>query len=164
MTEPDIVAGVIALNRGRLVGKTRLQKTIYLLQKCGMEEVFDFDYYNFGPFSAELADAADWAEAEGKIITTQRSGSYAAPYTEYVARVAGPDQIGGVTAKELSEILTKIESCSAITLELAATMVFLKDDGVSEEALDETLAKLKPLKTTAERLSGAHKLVRQLNL
>ena len=32
------------------------QKTIYLLQECGLEKKYDFVWYNFGPYSQQLAD------------------------------------------------------------------------------------------------------------
>jgi len=46
MNYEDIVVGIVALNAGRLVGKTRLQKTAYLLEKCGMNAEFNFGYHN----------------------------------------------------------------------------------------------------------------------
>src|SRR5437879_1961262 len=57
------IAGLVKLNGGRLVGRTRLQKSVYLLRLCGVDLGFDFDYHYYGPYSEELASAARDAEA-----------------------------------------------------------------------------------------------------
>src|SRR5262245_44093321 len=57
----EMVANVVALNSGRLVGRTRFQKTMYLLSQLGVRIPFEFEYHHYGPYSAELADALDAA-------------------------------------------------------------------------------------------------------
>ena len=61
MDPVTLVVGLVALNGGQLVSKIRLQKTVYLLDACGLGSGLEFDYANFGPYSADLAQAADEA-------------------------------------------------------------------------------------------------------
>ena len=51
MNYPVAVTALVNLNGGRIVGKTRLQKTVYLLKECGIDLGFDFDYHHYGPYS-----------------------------------------------------------------------------------------------------------------
>ena len=43
------VAKVIELNGGELIGRTRLQKTFYFLERLGVGFGFDFQYHHYGP-------------------------------------------------------------------------------------------------------------------
>jgi uncharacterized protein YwgA len=67
-------------------GTTRLQKLVFLAQNGGLDddpipdekgfELFDFDPYNYGPFSKELAQAVDDLADEGLIEkSTARTSS-----------------------------------------------------------------------------------------
>ena len=49
------LAGVIAAHDDRrIVGRTRLQKTIYLLQRKGLPTDFDYSLHFYGPYSEGL--------------------------------------------------------------------------------------------------------------
>ena len=53
----DIVAAIVAAAGGRLTSRVRLQKVVYLLDRLGLHSGFDFDYYNYGPYSRDLDNA-----------------------------------------------------------------------------------------------------------
>src|SRR5688572_18747783 len=57
------VQQVVSLNGGKLIGKTRLQKSIYLLEAFQGGYGFDFDYHYYGPYSEEVSRAASDAIA-----------------------------------------------------------------------------------------------------
>ena len=74
MTDREsIVVAVLAAANGRLAGRVRLQKVVYLLDRLGLESGFAYDYYHYGPFSRELDNAVADAEAfrtrRGKVRT-----------------------------------------------------------------------------------------------
>jgi len=160
MSHEDCIVGIVALNGGRLVGKTRLQKTVYLLEKRGMSVGFDFEYHNFGPFSVDVARATDFAKAEGRLDERPQQGFHGVPYSLFETPERAPDRLGKLSAGEASELLQIMGGYSAIELELAATMAFLADEGESD--VDSALIQLKPAKATEERIARAHNLLDEL--
>lgn len=164
MKSETIITGLIALNGGQLVGKTRLQKEVYLLQECGIGDFFDFEYHYFGPFSAELAEAADFAEVSGMVRVEEKYGHYDVPYSEFTTGVEEPERLGKLDATSARSLLRMLDSRSAVTLELAATLRFLRNEGVAEADLDDQVATLKPQKASRARLAEAHDLLRELGL
>lgn len=164
MSEPwEMVTDVVALSGGRLVGKTRLQKTVYLLDACGLGSGFDFEYHHFGPFSAELAEAADGAWVMGTVDQEPRTGSHGVPYVIFSTTAPKPGALGGMTAAEAERLLTLMGQHSALDLEVAATLHYLRANGYGDGAEAELIVR-KPLKATQERIDTAKRLLAQLNV
>ncbi len=46
---------------GEIVGRTKLQKTVAILELAGLGAGFPFSYHIFGPYSEELSQATDRA-------------------------------------------------------------------------------------------------------
>lgn len=164
MKRSDLVTALVALNGGKLVGKTRLQKVVYLLDQCGLNSGLDFDYHNFGPFSADLARATDVAKVKKKIREKQKLGYHDVLYSEFTTKEDAPGKVGDLKSSDVQRALEIMEGFSAIQLELAATLAYLKDSGVDEHYLDSTVKKLKPLKAEQPRLERAHELLRELGI
>ena len=57
-----------------------------------------------------------------------------------------------------------MDKYSAVDLELAATMAFLTEYGVSPGDIVPTVKKLKPLKATVPHLKRSRKLLRELGI
>jgi len=54
---------------GEVDGRTKLQKIIFLgQQELGLEKIFDFNEYYYGPYSDELTDALEQLIRSGDII------------------------------------------------------------------------------------------------
>jgi uncharacterized protein len=70
-----MVARVVGDAGGEIVGRTRLQKTVFLLGLAGFQDQFRFAYKHYGPFSEALADAAELAVAFDVMSERQRSAS-----------------------------------------------------------------------------------------
>ncbi len=60
-----LIARLIKTVGGKLVGRIRLQKTMYILQAAGLDSNLVYQYYHYGPYCEELADAADYGAASG---------------------------------------------------------------------------------------------------
>lgn len=164
MNEPwDIVVGVVALNGGELVGKTRLQKTLYLLDACGLGSGFSYEYHHFGPFSAALAEAADDAQTLKRLVQETRQGSYEVPYTVFRTDVAAPEAVGTLSAVAVSDMLRMLRGYTAIDLEIAATLHYLRENGYQGGEEQEVVVR-KPLKATPERIEKAKGLLTNLHL
>jgi len=159
----ELVVALVAANGGTIVGKTRLQKTVFLLDQCGLSSGFEFEYHNYGPFSADLADAAERAELMGRLKSATRPGYHEVPYVVFNTSDRAPDKIAAFDTPAIQDKLRVLGQSSAIILELAATLRYFKDLG-SRDGIESTVRQLKPLKATPERLDKAWKLLANLGL
>ena len=163
MNASDVAVGIVALSDGEFIGRTRLQKTVYLLDLAGMKSGLAFDYHNYGPFSAELAEAWDEADRSGRLEIGEKAGFHEVPYTIFKTKEGAPKKLGGLSSRKATELLEVLKPYSAVVLELAATIAFLREDQFPGDVIEEVRT-LKPLKATPERLRQAEHLLRELGL
>ena len=166
MNVADIVVNLIALHGGEMVGRTRLQKEAYLLHRCGANLDLPFIYHHYGPYSFALVDGLIDARAEGRIEIEERLGSYGIRYAIFRSKGTSGvrDRLGDLPATSVRSLLEKMQEVSDIVLELAATIVFLREDGgYGYDAMEETKER-KPLKATRDRMEQALMLLRKLGL
>src|SRR5262245_58810268 len=70
------LGGVIAAHEGRkVVGRTRLQKTIYLLQRKGLPTDFDYSLHFYGPYSEGLNTGLSLVKQLGLVTEEAKAGS-----------------------------------------------------------------------------------------
>jgi hypothetical protein len=149
------IARVIRDAGGEIVGRTKLQKTFYLLTLAGFEGQFRFGYKHYGPFSEELAEAADLAAAFDVISELQKPASWGGTYSVYSAAPgelsAQPDRL---------RLTQEAARADAVLLELAATAAYLAQEG-KPEPWTET-ERRKPDKAGDGRLERARELYGRL--
>ena len=164
MNPEDVVVHLITLSGGEVIGKTRLQKEAYLLDQCGAGFALPFIYHHYGPYSFELAEGWEDAQAEDRIEIKERPGRYGV-YSIFKLNESGgtSDSLGSLSADEVQAHLDKMTTASDVVLELAATLVFLREEGYGEQAIEELKIR-KPLKANAQRIDKARALLRELNL
>lgn len=161
----DFVVGVIALCGGKVAGKTRLQKTVYLIQRLTETNFFRFGYHYYGPYSVDLVAAVDGAQDGGRIQADMRVGYYNIPYVMYKTDERTPDRLAGRSVTKIRGWLKKFDEVDTIVLELAATWLFLRcDEGIPTNKIQPLLRQLKPQKATDDRLNKALSLLKSLNL
>jgi hypothetical protein len=163
MDAVDWLAALIRLNGGEIVGKTRLQKIVYLLEAKDLGFGFSFDYHNYGPYSAEVSFALDDAEALELVKTNERPGFHEVPYTVYAASEAAPAFAADNATAARKVALQIMDRYSALVLELAATAVYLRESGYRSNYWDETRRR-KPLKASPDRILSAKVLLSELGL
>jgi uncharacterized protein len=166
MNDPiEMVVGLVALNDGELVGKVRLQKTFYLLDACGLQSGFDYDFHFYGPFSADLARAADDAPALNRLNFEDKFGYHEVPYRVFHAShdAPPPERLGELSAAEIRENLKLMARYSAAELEVAASIIFLRNNGYQDDPVAETRRR-KPATATADRVARAERLIAELRL
>ena len=166
MITEDIVVDLIALNGGKLVGRTRLQKGAYLLHRCGANFDLFFTYHHYGPYSFELAEGCLDACAEGWIEIEEKPGRHGTRYAIFkLGENAKPSgRLGVLSADEVRPFLEKMQKVSDVVLELAATIVYFLEDGYDmERAVTETKVR-KPLKANEANLARANSLIHKLGL
>jgi uncharacterized protein len=162
MISPDDVAvSIVSFNGGQLIGRTRLQKTAFLLERCGMGSGLEFEYRHYGPFSVDLARGCDDADFDGRLAMVEKPGSREMPYTVFKTSELAPDHLGNISGPDVRALLTAMARYSDIVLEVAATIVYLRD--LSGDPVEEVKI-LKPHKATDQRISQAKELIRQLRL
>lgn len=159
----ELVIGVVALNGGEMVGKTRLQKTLYLLESAGLGAGIDFDYHHYGPYSAAAAIATDFAVMSSSLISKERPGYHQVPYTVFSTNERAPNRLGSMSADVAQEKLALLGSYSALELEIAATILYVEKAGLGADPIAE-VKRLKPLKATSKRVRRAQSLIDGLGL
>lgn len=154
--EAKKVADVIRDAGGTLVGRTRLQKTAYILEITGLGEGFSFEYRHYGPFSEELALATRNADVLGLVSEEERPASWGGLYSIFTVR-EGSGRQSPKARRDLAKIAVDADP---IELELAATAAFLKLQG-EMDPWGET-ERRKPEKAENGRLKKAKELYAQL--
>lgn len=163
MQADDIVVALVALWGGELVERIRLQKGAYLLHRCGANLGLRFVYYDYGPYSFALAAGCAEAIEERRIEVDERTGQR---YNRYRVFRTGERAGGALAADEARRIVGKLKRTTDLVLEIAATIVFLRDRGGYKEmkqAIAETRAR-KAQKVTEDRMERALALLRDLGL
>lgn len=141
---------------GRVVGRTKLQKIAYLLELCGLGEGFKFEYRHYGPYSEDLTEAIQLADAFGLVKEDQRRADWGGMYSVY--SLATPSIQATGPRAEFAKAAAEI---GAIELELAATAAYLKTVEHYPDPWEETKRR-KPEKATDARLKSAKEAYDQL--
>jgi uncharacterized protein YwgA len=160
-----LVAEIISAAGGRVVGRVRLQKIFYLLDRLGLGSGLDYDYHHYGPYSAELAEAVEDATAFGMVDERIERRSYdGVPYSIFQQpRVTPGPQIGQLECSKAVRALRRMQAETATVLELAATIDWLKN----QERVDNwehELVRRKGAKAEQGRVQQAQQLLRALDL
>jgi uncharacterized protein len=155
-TAPEKVADIVRNAGGRIVGRTRLQKLAYFLELVGVGDGFDFEYRHYGPYSEDLASAAQVADFLDFLNEDEVATSWGGSYSVFTTKEKVPTDIIDARLR-IAQLAAKADS---IALELAATAAFLATEG-HEDPWEET-ARRKPEKAEESRLANAKSLYRSL--
>jgi uncharacterized protein YwgA len=159
----DNVAALIRLNGGQIVGKTRLQKIVYLLEEAKLGFGLSFDYHNYGPYSADLSFATDDVVSLNYVKVEERYGFHSVPYTVFRATSDAPEFPDDPLKHKRKAALTIMENYSALVLELAATALYLSRHGYGADAWKE-VKRRKSSKAVAPIVEKAKHLLGELKL
>jgi len=160
-----LIAEVIATAGGRIVGRVRLQKIFYLLDRLGLGSGFDYEYHHYGPYSGELAEAVEDATAFGLIDERIERRAYdGVPYSIFERPRETPRaRLGQMDQGKAARALELMQAEPATVLELAATIDWLKHQEQIGDWRPE-LIRRKGAKTEGGRVERAERLLRALNL
>ena len=75
----------------------------------------------------------------------------------------GPKTLGELPWRKAKDVLKRMDQASNTVLELAATMVYLREDCAGDQIIAEVKA-LKPIKATDKLLAEAERLLDNLGL
>jgi uncharacterized protein YwgA len=110
---------------GEIVGKVRLQKTVYLLDQLGVPTEFSFSYHHYGPYSDELAEVVDDDVIFRRVKAERRRRSDGVPYVVYKTDTADTAGESVFEQPRINAALQAMQRSSATVLELAATIHWL---------------------------------------
>lgn len=154
-----LIARLIKTVGGKLVGRIRLQKTMYILQAAGLDSNLVYQYYHYGPYCEELADAADYGAASGFFKEEEVNTSWGTAYSVYTANSKASDV--DALPEAFIQLAQKAADSSSVVLELAATALYLsKEEGVVD-VWSETIVR-KPQKAKDGRIEMAKELYGEL--
>ena len=140
----QFVADVVALADGELIGRTRLQKTLCLMELGGVGSGFSYSYHHYGPYSEEVSVAASDAAVLGLLREDLQRASWGGQYSVFRTDLAAAAVEGNEPVKAL---ISKAKQADGIALELAATAAFLASRGSQQPWAD--VARLKPEKLSS---------------
>jgi uncharacterized protein len=155
MNEAQQAAAIVRDAGGRIIGRTRLQKVGFILEAAGLGVGFVFRYKHYGPYSEDLTVAARIAAVTGLVQEIEQPASWGGLYSTY-STASPQDPLVDETRRRIAQ---ETACADAIELELAATALFLANEGV-QNAWAET-ARRKPDKA-AGRLEQAKVLYERL--
>ncbi len=160
-----LVAGVVAAAGGQVVGRVRLQKMFYLLDRIGLGSGFDYEYHYYGPYSSEVAEAVEDATAFGRLEERVGRRSYdGVSYSIFEnPRLPAQPCLGSLDYDHAAKALRLMQAEPATVLELAATIDWLRtQEQVSDWRLE--LVRRKGAKAEASRVARAERLLHDLNM
>jgi uncharacterized protein YwgA len=159
----NVVAAVVEAAGGRLTGRVRLQKMVYLLDLHGLNSGFPFEYHHYGPYSRDV----DIATADAKAFlpfeeTFDHRSSDGARYSIFTFKGQAPVEAFGPLGKEKAlELGERLRGVNVTVLELAATVDWLwRVEKVSDWRRE--VARRKNVKVQNGRLEKAIELLRDL--
>ncbi len=150
-------AEIVRDSGGKVIGRTKLQKIGYLLSVAGLEDGLPFVYKHYGPYSEDLAAGAREAALLDFLDETEQQASWGGMYSIYVAK----EQPSSNVPPARLRLATEAAGADAIELELAATALFLANEGF-KEPWAETMRR-KPEKSANGRIDKARELYRKLS-
>lgn len=159
-----VICDTLEAAGGLLIGRIRLQKTIYLLSKMGMAAPFSFIYHHYGPYSADLANALDFSVGFGMVDEIiERRKSDGARFSKFRLKAKPKSQTDFFNHPEIITAISTFTTASSTVLELAATIYWLKHD---ENCLNwhSEIIRRKGVKTEEGRLGKAEKLLETVGL
>jgi uncharacterized protein len=161
----EIVTAVVAAAGGTLASRVRLQKSVYLLDRLGLDSGFDYDYYHYGPYSRDLENAAADAQAFEMLVEEfGRRKSDGAMYSVFKTNSQPKKEaFGSLDVKTAENIMQSLAATNVTVLELAATVDWLCHFEKRRDWQSE-VRKRKGVKASQDRLEKAIGLLKDLGL
>ena len=142
------LAGIVAAHPNRqVVGRTRLQKTVKLLQRLGLPTDYDYMTHYYGPYSSGVQSDIGLLEQFGAITEQQRISQDGSPY--YVIEAKPEMELPEL--KRFQKYITLMDQTDPVVLELAATYDAFREMGSDHDKALERLRRKKGMKCRGGR-------------
>jgi uncharacterized protein YwgA len=156
------LAAVIAAHEGRqVVGRTRLQKSVKLLQRLGLPTDYLYTIFFYGPYSEGVFRDIQLLQQMGLITESEHANpDGSAPY--FVLQAS--EQAVMAEVERWSPAVRRMEQADLVVLELAATYDTFREMGSDHAEALVRLRHKKASKCSEEREGRALELLRELGL
>ena len=155
------LAGAIAAHKDRkVVGRTRLQKEIKLLQRLGFPTEYSYTLFFYGPYSEGLFAEVRFLQAFGLVTEEEKSSKQG---DSYFVLTASPDAVMAETA-DFQRHIDLMQNADAVVVELAATYDMFRTMKSNHEDAMMRLRRKKGSKCDNDNDKKALELLRELGL
>ena len=155
------LAGVIAAHPDRrVVGRTRLQKTIKLLQRIGLPASFSYTTHFYGPYSEGVQADVGLLENLGLVSENEQLARDGSPY--YIMTAKPSVMLSEI--EPFQEPIDRMAQVDTVVLELAATYDAYREKNRTHEEALASLRRKKGSKCGEGREAAALELLGQLGL
>lgn len=159
------LAAVIAAHPDhRVIGRTRLQKTVRLLQRLGAPLEYDYMIHFYGPYSEGVQADIGLLERIGLVQETERTAQDGSTY--FVLEATEPARKLAIYSEvqKFRKPIQILSNCDAVVLELAATYDAFRELGENHKTALTRLKRKKGSKCEKGRTEKALQLLGELGL
>lgn len=162
ITAHDFIVRALSSTQDHTIpGKKRLQKLGMLLQHAGLEIDIDFFLHHYGPYSSELADAADELYFMGVIDSrSEQLGAFGTFQTVYSLPEDHSDFDG--LPSPYDKKLSYLNNFSPIELEMASTIAYFERQGHARSGAIDLASSLKPKKSVPRIIKKSEQILNSL--
>jgi uncharacterized protein YwgA len=155
------LAALIAAHPHReVVGRTRLQKTVKLLQRLGFPTDYRYTIYFYGPYSEDLKAGVDLLDRLGLIEEQEKTSKDG---TTYYTMKAGEDaEVPEI--EKFKPAIDELSSADPVVLELAATYDAFRELGCDHKEALRRLRRKKGHKCDEGRATQALRVLKNIGL
>jgi uncharacterized protein len=156
-----LAAAIAAHEDGKVVGRTRLQKEIKLLQRKKFPTDYSYTIHFYGPYSEALQTEIGMLESLGLVSEQPQTAQDGSPYfiLQSLAGAASPYVI-----RPFQKYIELMEDSDLTALELAATYDMFRATGSDHKEATERLRRKKGKKCDDGNEEKAIELLKQLDL
>jgi uncharacterized protein YwgA len=155
-----LAALLAAHPEGKIVGRTRLQKEVKLLQRLGFPTDYSYTIHFYGPYSESLQGDIGLLEAFDLVEETIDETKDGNPY--YTLRIKKRDGLPSVD--EFEDKVACLADSPTVVLELAATYDAFREEGSDHDESIERLRRKKGSKCDGGNQEKALALLNSLGL
>jgi uncharacterized protein YwgA len=159
------LAAVIAAHPEHTVyGRTRLQKTVKLLQRIGAPMDYDYMIHFYGPYSEGVQSDIGLLESFGLVEEKERQSQDGSQYFVLQASADAQKLADRPEVKRFHSAIQTMSAADAIVLELAATYDAFREMGDDHKTAVDRLKRKKGTKCERGRIAKALSLLKMLGL
>ena len=157
-----LLAAVIAAHpEGKVFGRTRLQKTMKLLQSLGLSTDYDYMLHFYGPYSEGLQAEIGLLHRLELVDEKEQCATGGRPY--FVIEATPESHVAEID-EDYGQAIRLMAEADLIVLELAATYDSFREMGMTHEAALEAVRRKKGTKCEGGKEEKAVQLLQQLGL
>ena len=158
------LAAVIAAHEGgELIGRTRLQKTMKLLQRKKFPTNFEFRLHYYGPYSEDIQAEIGLLESTGLVSEDFDVSVGGREYSRFKFSADKKNDVPPLDTNQL-ELISLLGDSDPVVLELAATYDAFRERGISHDRSLALTREKKRAKMTPENERDAMNLLKSLDL